>query len=1409
MPQPILRFKIFISCPGDVEAEKDRLFEFFRSAETALTKKGIPGNLVPLYWKNIVHQYDGVRGQTVINKEFDEYDHYIGILAARFGTPTTTEAGITYGSGTEEEFRIAVGKKNANGELGLYFFFKNVAEPTELNQKEEYNRVIKFKRELYPNGWVNAFNDPVNLSDKLNEDLIPIIEETIRRNQSKIVSSYVAESTFKEVDTSEGPTTVLNTLTDDIPVVEIKHPLARTVTVEGDDDFIRMIFSEDYKKELVQLINDQNRIVLLGNAGSGKSTELAKLVDFYQKPGSLFIPVFSKLNTYIGGRIDAFLPQEFQNVPENAALVVLDGLDEVENEYFNEALSEIVNFADEFPLSKIVLSCRTNFFELSVGANKGYLQDFAITRINEITHAAIVQTMNDNGLDGEAFFREVLNCEYQDIITKPFFLNILSSVYQKQKHLRGGRNKVFAEAIRLKIEAASEKENLSEKEIERCEKLLVRLGLIMEFLGRNYLSDAEFVDVIASDADRTMLEKSSLVIPAKGRWSFEHNNIQEYYAARALSPLGVDQIKTMVAFYPDFKKIKPSWVNTLSFLISIAADEKREQLLNWIIENEPETIIRFEADRIDPKIRFRVFSAIFRDFQDNGLAIRSNKFTEAELGHFGDTPESLAILKEAITRIGNNVNNKITAIRLLEFFKLGSDDEKQDVKNLILDFIYQNEDKAEAVYSAVHVLVRCKLADQETVEQLVDRYRDREEPYYRATLYTLITKTDNVDQYVSVFIEGITLIGKRSPDLQKNTLWNETAQLKRGLEALKEPDAINTALGFFAEPYDERYRLYSDKKDILDSLIRQAIHLYPDAQGLYDCVFLLFINYGRTLERDILAQIRSFFEQTGTLVKAVKTVFEMADLTKFQKHHSLSMLLNADSIEFIISEVNAGHIPIEDVQNFAEEAFYHTRNTAYAKAVSEFKEQLINKFQLSFNDSLIEARQAKHRQNEQDSFNLLFDENAMKAETERFWLAFGKDHGTWAEIWDFSYSAENNQDHNFPQSVITFISELTRNRNQVSKSDVEAFMQNTERFEIERVDSIYNSIRNSGMKVNNEQRTFLENWSNRIADRIDIKKSISADGEFNKLSLIIWYYIKTLQIKLPADKLLDFTLFYDFSQGSIQDWSSPILEHVAEPELNARIIENLKSGIVQENIWSLNAEYAIEKGLTESFPAIKSDLARIQEITSVKENITKIYLEKTDDQEGLYEVLLSLQPQDFRWRLVDILVKGRLKDNIQNYLRSILESDAERDEKLHAAKRLTALADEVGFNYYADHGFDNRDVFYRDSISLSYLANLKTLNFLPRLIQLLEQSLAPENTRDLFTRYDSKILEALFNMGIQSEENLEAVTAAARKIIAKSAPELNYLIPWLKQMDFQFKLNLSSEISLEAAIVAVNAIGYL
>lgn len=1380
---------------------------FLQNAEAALTKKGIPASLKPLYWKSIVAPYDGTRGQTVINHEFNVYDYYIGILGERFGTPTISEDGTEYGSGTEEEFRVASRKKDEGADIGLYIFFKKVVTPADPEKLKEYNRVLAFKRELQPKGWVNNFENPVDLSDKLNSELIPLIEKRITAYQNGIVRDFVAKSEATEIATPDGPSLALYSLTEDL--TEIEGPIPRTVSVDSADDIAKLLFSEDYKKQLPELVITEKRLVVLGNAGSGKSTELGKLVAFYQSTDSVLIPVFVRLNTYTGGLIADFLPEEFKNVPENVALVILDGLDEVEQEHFNEAVENINDFSEQNPQITLVISCRTNFFELAIGAGKGTLADFTVSHINEISPADIIKALINLGEDGEGFYREAYGNGYQELVTKPFFLNILSSVYRQTKSLHGGRDRIFREAIRLKLEKAETRPGRPSVNLEHVTGLLTRLGLIMEYLGRNYLTDGEMERVIALHANREALENSLIMVRVRGNWSFEHNNIQEYFAATAMTALSFEQIKHLVAFYPEYDKLKPSWLNTLSFLVNIADDEIRQQTLDWIISVEPESVIRFEPDRVDAPTRFRVFSAIFQEFQDNELWIRSNKFTEAELGRFGDTPESLELLKRVISSPGKSPLNKLSALRLLEHFKLPSDKEKASVKSLILQFITQQEDKPENVYSAIHVLTGLYLADANTVNDLVERFRKYTEPYYRASLYTVINKTDNTENYIDVFTEGILIAGSRDQAAQQSSLWDETAQLKNALLKIKQPGAIDSILTFFSEPYDQRYRYYSDKKEIMESAVKQAAVLYPDNPFFFDRVLDLYINFSKICDTNFLKIFREFFEQTGTVQEAFEAIYHANISTQFQRELLLALLLNGETADFLVDEFIAGRISETALRNLSQYAFYHTRQTGYEAGAEKLAEIIKAKTGIVADPPQNEARQEKRRQQEQDSFNLLFDEVGMKAGLERFWLEFGKIEATWNQVWDFANNYEKDADSYFPRTVTDVIAELCRDYHSVSAEDVKTLVTETPRFEDDRMESIYEILKNHGSVILNEdQKAIITDWATRKTATIDISRGISPEGRFNTHVLMIWFFVKKLGIVIPQEKLLDFTMFYDYSQGSLEDWYGPIVAQTDIELVKARISTNLESGIKHEQIWSNNAEFALINDLTNTYDVIKSDLIRITEVSSVKEAIAKKYLDSTDDQEGLLNVLIQLSAESFRWELIDLLKHGREQSAIENQLLNILRSDSEDPaEKLEAAKRLTEMSNKEGFEYYADHILQNRKINNRHDYWFRYLINLTSIDYLPRLLDLLEQSLLPQNTTDVFTRIDGQVMEALFNLGLQSAKNLSIVRSALENKIGQHAPDWNYMIPFLKRMDFQFYLNRSHDVNLETAIAAINALG--
>ncbi|WP_295796838.1 hypothetical protein [Mucilaginibacter sp.] len=1405
MPQSVPQFKLFISCPGDVDKERKRIVDFLKNSEAGLDRRRKPAMLVPLFWKNIVAPFDRVRPQSVINVNFNDYDFYIGILGLRFGTPTMDENGNAFGSGTEEEFTIAVQKKDEGADIEMYMFFKRVRTPSDAAKKEDYDKVVAFKRRIQPSGWVNSYKNPVDLTDQLDREMIPLIEEKIEAFNKGLKDMFLAKvAAPPEV----GPAIALAVLTEDFP--EVERPIPRTVSLEDPDPIANLFFGDWDKKALTQLVLEEKRLVVLGNAGSGKSTELGKLVDHYLDPGTSLIPVFKRLNQYQGEAMEDFLPVEFQSLPEPVALVVLDGLDEVEPEFFKDAVRQINLFSEQYPESSIVVSCRTNFYELAEGAGSGLLAGFGLSHINGISYQDIVRTLNEQDQNGEAFYREAYDNGYQDLLTKPFFLNILAAVYAKEKSLQAGRAEVFREAIRLKIENAPVTSGGQPDDQEAIFRLLTRLALVMEFLGRNYLTDAEMEQTISESANRNLLENTFIVLRHKGNWSFEHNNIQEYFAANGMTGLRLEQVKALVAFYPDYLQVKPGWLNTLSFLISVAGEEQRKELLDWLIAIEPDALIKFEGERVDDATRFRVFSTIFEHFQINGLHVRSNKFTEAELGHFGDTPASLELLKSVIADVSKSLVNRLSALGLLDHFKL-SPAEQAAVRQLILAFIYEVDENGEAVYATIHVLANLGLADAATVRILVDKFRERKEPYFRASLYVLLNKSGFTENYIDVFLEGVRIAGSRTETANRSSLWDETAQLKAGLLKMHQSAGIRTVLEFFREPHDPNYRYYSDKKEVLQSAVQRAANLYEQDVSLFDLILQLYVNYSKSGGTDYLKIFREFFERTETLFAAFKAVYQKDITSNFERELLLSFLIDEESAEFITEQFITGQLTEKALRSFHHSAEYHSRQSGHEDSVEAFTGLLLEKAQLTMHTGPDLERQRKRDQHEQDSFDLLFDEAGMKAGLERFWKEIGKEEVNFNQVWDFANQYEKDSDLYFPKSVTDVVADLLRDYQfgAVSAEDVKTFLTETPGFEDYRIEAIYGELKNRRpVKLSDAQLAIITEWVNRKVTERPIGKAIHPNGNIDTHVLIMWYFIKTLGIILPDEKLLEFTLFADYSQGDNEEPFRPIEKQAGLEATEKKVQNNLANGITIEQVWSNNAAYAISHSLSGIYEAIKNDLVRLNDMQSAGTVIAGKYLEATDDQEGLMEVFRQLGDQPMRWDLADLLKSGRLQTELVVALHAIQHSKEDPKEKIQAARRLTEMGSLEGFVYYANSILSKPRVADRHDGWFRHLNNLSDLAYLPKLMELLEYSLLPENTMDVFNRIDGAILDALFYLSLYSSENLEVVRSALQTKIDAHAPDWNYLLYMIEKMDFQYKVNRSREVSLDSAISTVSALGF-
>lgn len=232
MPRDLTQLTVFISSPSDV-SELRGIAETAVREVSEITKltKGI--TLLPISWKSDV--VPGVAGdpQEVINDQtIGSYDIYLGIVGARFGSPTPRA-----GSGTEEEFSLALNrfKKEPLSIRILFYFQKFGFDPfsTDLSQLTE---VLSFRNGLNEKGVL--FRDLVDLDDGLSSikaHLLKLVQDAWDTHGKCWKASVNVPRTIDPNGTSDGVDPAIEAVkpTNITPAIVAIHSAIEEVKEEG------------------------------------------------------------------------------------------------------------------------------------------------------------------------------------------------------------------------------------------------------------------------------------------------------------------------------------------------------------------------------------------------------------------------------------------------------------------------------------------------------------------------------------------------------------------------------------------------------------------------------------------------------------------------------------------------------------------------------------------------------------------------------------------------------------------------------------------------------------------------------------------------------------------------------------------------------------------------------------------------------------------------------------------------------------------------------------------------------------------------------------------------------------------------------------------------------------------------
>ncbi|MBW0178184.1 hypothetical protein [Sediminibacterium sp.] len=236
-------YKAFIASPSDTQHERDICDKVFSEINSGIGSI-FNFRIESLKWENNVRPtIKDKDGQSVIFEQIgNEHQIFIGIMSKKFGSPTPRA-----GSGTEEEFNIAIERYKTKKDIEIVFYFNDEPPKTmsDINP-EELLKVSAFKKQLQPLGIYGVYNGIADFEEKLRKHFSKYFISIFKDrgddlDTQQLINKEVVKKIYKKRfdDSLKG--------FDEQPKVWIEPVISRTseISQDPDDNYQQRVLIEE------------------------------------------------------------------------------------------------------------------------------------------------------------------------------------------------------------------------------------------------------------------------------------------------------------------------------------------------------------------------------------------------------------------------------------------------------------------------------------------------------------------------------------------------------------------------------------------------------------------------------------------------------------------------------------------------------------------------------------------------------------------------------------------------------------------------------------------------------------------------------------------------------------------------------------------------------------------------------------------------------------------------------------------------------------------------------------------------------------------------------------------------------------------------------------------------------------
>ena len=1178
---------------------------------------------------------------------------------------------------------------------------------------------------------------------------------------------------------------------DDFPLPDpASGPLdiPRTVTAADHKSAIAesMFELETNRVALDEVIRKERRVLMLGAAGAGKSFQMVDTARKVRGLGEL-VPIFKRLNAFDGQDVYHFLGIDADRLDSDEFVLFLDGLDEVMPDHFLKVVNAINLLGDNHPLLGMVISCRTNFYEVPQDEVEASLKGFSTYHLNDIRAKDILEHgAGKVKVDVEDFLEKANLNGLGELVHNPFFLNLLFQHFLDYVNLEVDRAKLMETAVAKAIGA--DDGNILE--------ILEKMAFVMETMGRNFLTDEQMQALKLEKKELARLTDLKIFYKdeAQNHWKFEHNNIQEYLTAKVLSRLDFETLITTIAFEVGGKKrIRPSWLNTVAFLSTVGDKDIFEQLFDWIVANDNEAVVRLEPHRLSIEQRFLVFKGIFEFYMGKDLWLRSNLFDTIELVRFAKSGETVDYLIKVLGDKETKIIAKLNAIHVLFVFDVELIKAyRSQLLGVLMDLVKNNGFEPENMISVLGLIAQLKLADIEDVDYLIGKYRNSRNAYLRAGLYKLIADYGLADEYMQVLLDGLNLEEMKYGENDRTdvSLMDESFNLRRAIESIASSKGLQLFIEGLLKSPIRRFTFTRENREVLSKLVDNVVADFEKGNGkMYDLMLELYLVVQKDYDEHLLGDLGVFFKRTQTVKDFLMHLWRKPEEDSLGWDRLTLGILDEDLVKQFVILCKSKDLSIESLKQFHQTIFYQRHRHAVLlellEALAKAELGVEPERPVSIDWQTIELQRA------QRDFDLLFDKQEMIAELKRAFEKAGTEELSRDRV--FSLMTENYHETagETAQTALDLLRNFTDYGRTITLEKIINWVENSQlyaKFGINKIKTRLSS--NQKVEVSEEQRQWIVDWCLNVGDNMEL----------------LWFFLHKLGIELREGQLLELTKYPNASvDGAVdQPGSLEMLEPFLDADkLKLQVLENLAGAELSIQAWISNIGYCLRKGIGDGLIYLVEALVTRQQESYKDKELLEFWFRNYRDITSIKRIIAETDAFDIKWKAIKLLKsEADQKEFLIEVLSYILSSEAQQlHHRQEAGNLLIELGDIRGFDFLADLILEKQDPTLDFRWGFRNLGIVTSIETLDKLIELLYISKRPEFKHDPFNDLESIVLNAMVNVGQASEENSIKVIAALEAFLDKyigELPNLNFLHFTIARIrdGFAFKETVSFEKAL-------------